>query len=215
MLRSAEEGAKRLQALESARSLIDVYQKVDPALLDAVADAFFAPSARDSSARARFVELFRAYAALSSDAARDLGDALFTRLGGLSVALDLDPYRSPLDGVIGEARVREIVGNYDGRARDDIASLDLDHAIAVQILVQLLGICPVAARYGGFSRGTGAGTSRERAGEHDDRRKGQSLHGAPPSDAGKVMPATGGSAQSNPAGSTVMIRDRLEPPSFS
>lgn len=88
----SEDPAARQQALESVRSMIDVYRKVDQDLLEALADAFFASKAHDAASRARFVELFRAYATISPDAARDLDNELFARLGGLSVALDLDAF---------------------------------------------------------------------------------------------------------------------------
>ena len=89
-LRSGE-AATRHQALESARSLIDVYRE-DQELLEALADAFFASKTRDATSRGRFVALFRAYAEIGPDAARDLDDALFARLGGVSIALDLDAF---------------------------------------------------------------------------------------------------------------------------
>jgi hypothetical protein len=108
----AADAAVRRQALESARSLVDVYRKPDPELLAAVADAFFAAKAQDAAARARFVELFRAYAAISRDAARALDAALFTRLGNVSITLDLDAFY--------EATfvVKQILGGDAARAAD-------------------------------------------------------------------------------------------------
>ena len=81
----------RLTALDSARSLVGVYRTVDTDLLDAVADACFA-SKLQATARARFVDFFRTYAAISPDAARDVDGSLFTRVGRISVARDLDAF---------------------------------------------------------------------------------------------------------------------------
>jgi phosphinothricin acetyltransferase len=90
-LRSPEPST-RVAAVDSARSLIGVYRASDPDLLDGLADACFASKLSDSASRARFVEVFRAYAAISRDAASNVDDALFTRLGRMQLANDLDAF---------------------------------------------------------------------------------------------------------------------------
>ncbi len=82
--------------LEQAKALLEGKQAPDGELLDAAADSFFASKVHDATVRARFVELFRSYAALSPSAARDVYDALFSRLGRLSIALDLDGFYEAL-----------------------------------------------------------------------------------------------------------------------
>ena len=86
----------RVQALDHARSLVETVAQPDADLLAAVADAFFITKVHDAPARTRFVELFRAYCALSPDAARDLYDAIFTRLDRRSIATDLDAFYEAL-----------------------------------------------------------------------------------------------------------------------
>jgi L-amino acid N-acyltransferase YncA len=110
----SEDVVTRLAALESARSLVGVYRSVDADLLDATVDACFA-SKLDASARARFVELFRAYAAISPSAARDVDEALFSRLGRMSVARELDAFYE------GTFVVRQVVGAAGASRVSDLA----------------------------------------------------------------------------------------------
>ena len=86
----------RVHALEHARSLVETVGQPDAELLAAAADAFFMTKVHDAAARTRFVELFRAYCALSHDAAHDLYAAIFTRLDRRSVATDLDAFYEAL-----------------------------------------------------------------------------------------------------------------------
>jgi|GEM_PF-105056 len=86
----------RVHALEHARSLVETIVQPDAELIAAAADAFFMTKVHDAPARSRFVELFRAYCAISADAARDLYDAIFTRLDRRSVATDLDAFYEAL-----------------------------------------------------------------------------------------------------------------------
>ncbi len=83
---------KRAQALEPARSLVAVHRRRDLELLDAVVDAFFMTKAHDSAARARFVELFRAWADLAPDAAADIYQRVFATLAGKNIADDLEVF---------------------------------------------------------------------------------------------------------------------------
>ncbi len=86
----------RVHALEHARSLVETVAQPDAELVAAAADAFFITKVHDATARSRFVELFRAYCALSQDAATDLYDAIFTRLDRRSIATDLDAFYEAL-----------------------------------------------------------------------------------------------------------------------
>lgn len=86
----------RVNALEHARSHVEMVQQADAELLEAAADAFFMTKVHDAAARSRFVELFRVWCALSPDAARDLYDAVFTRLDRRSIASDLDAFYEAL-----------------------------------------------------------------------------------------------------------------------
>lgn len=94
-LRASDLGV-RVQALVDARGLIEAHQFPDPELLDAAADALFLVKVHDGTARSRFVDLFRAYAQVSRDAARDLVESLFSRLDLLSAngmtSFDLDAF---------------------------------------------------------------------------------------------------------------------------
>ena len=56
------------QALEWARAIIDAFKRPDADLVEAVLDGFFFTKAHHAAVRAQFIELFRAYAALSEDA---------------------------------------------------------------------------------------------------------------------------------------------------
>jgi len=86
----------RVDALEDARSLVEAVGQPDADVLAAAADAFFMTKVHDAAARARFVELFRAYCSVSPDAARDLYEAIFTRLDRRSIASDLDAFYEAL-----------------------------------------------------------------------------------------------------------------------
>lgn len=88
----SEHAPTRLAAVESARSMLGVYRTADPELLDALGDACFASKSSDSAARARFVEVFRTYAALSRETARAVDEALFTRLARMSLTAELDAF---------------------------------------------------------------------------------------------------------------------------
>ena len=61
-------------------------------LLDAVTDAFFLTKAHPAPLRAQFVELFRAYAALSPEASGDVFALLFARLGRIPLGSDLEAF---------------------------------------------------------------------------------------------------------------------------
>lgn len=80
------------RALEWARGLLDVYRRADPELVEALADAFVASKAHDATMRARFVDVFRTYAALSPETARELYAAMFARLGRMSIAEDRERF---------------------------------------------------------------------------------------------------------------------------
>jgi phosphinothricin acetyltransferase len=82
---------ERAQTLGWARSQVEVYRRPDRELLDAAADAFFA-SRHDAATRALFVELFRSYAALSREAARDVARAIFERLEKRSLGGEIDAF---------------------------------------------------------------------------------------------------------------------------
>lgn len=84
------------QALDWARAIVDSFRRPDADLLDAVADGFFLTSAHPASLRAQFVELFRAYAALSDDASQEVYALLFSRLGRIELASDLDAFYNAL-----------------------------------------------------------------------------------------------------------------------
>ena len=86
----------RVAAVEEAHASIREAGQPDPGVLGAAADAFFVGRIHDGTERGRFVDLFRAYAALSPDAARDLYEALFQRLERRSIASDLDAFYEAL-----------------------------------------------------------------------------------------------------------------------
>ncbi|MBX3187816.1 MAG: N-acetyltransferase [Labilithrix sp.] len=88
----SDDAAVRSTALDSARSLLEVYRRSDRPVLDAVADAFFGSSPHDAGTRSRFVDLFRLYAALSREATREVDEALFSRLARLTMGADLDAF---------------------------------------------------------------------------------------------------------------------------
>jgi phosphinothricin acetyltransferase len=83
-------------SLDQARALLAVYRRPDSDLLLAAIDAFFASKTRDSATRAKFVELYRTYAASSRDAGRELYDFFFARLERWSLPLDLDGFYEAL-----------------------------------------------------------------------------------------------------------------------
>lgn len=91
MLR-AEEAPTRAQALEWARSLVEVYRRRDLELLDAVIDSFFMTKVHDSATRGRFVELFRAWVALAPDAVQDIYQRIFAVLAGMSIVDHLEGF---------------------------------------------------------------------------------------------------------------------------
>lgn len=91
LMRSAA-ADKLTHALESARAHLEVYRRRDPELLAAGAHAFFASRAHDAATRGRFVEVFRAYASIAPEAAREVADALFAGLDRLSIGLDIDVF---------------------------------------------------------------------------------------------------------------------------
>ena len=84
------------QSLDWARAMVDSFHRPDADLLDAVADAFFLTKAHPAPLRALFVELFRAYAALSPEASRDVHAVLFARLGRIPLASDLEAFYEAL-----------------------------------------------------------------------------------------------------------------------
>jgi L-amino acid N-acyltransferase YncA len=96
-LRSETADATALaRSLDSARTMVDAFRRPDADLLDAVADAFFLTKARAAPLRTQFVDLFRAYAALSPEASRDVYALLFERLGRIPLASDLDAFYEAL-----------------------------------------------------------------------------------------------------------------------
>jgi L-amino acid N-acyltransferase YncA len=84
------------EALDWARAIVDSFKKPDPDLLEAVADGFFLTKAHPAPLRAQFVELFRAYAALSAEASQDVYALLISRLGRIPIASDLDAFYEAL-----------------------------------------------------------------------------------------------------------------------
>jgi L-amino acid N-acyltransferase YncA len=84
------------QALDWARAIVDSFKRPDSDLLDAVADGFFLTKAHAAPLRAQFVDLFRAYAALSADASREVYALLFTRLGRIPLGSDLEAFYEAL-----------------------------------------------------------------------------------------------------------------------
>jgi len=84
------------QSLDWARAMVDFSRRPDADLLDAVADAFFLTKAHPAPLRAQFVELFRAYAALSPEASRDVYALLFARLGRIPLGSDLEAFYEAL-----------------------------------------------------------------------------------------------------------------------
>jgi hypothetical protein len=96
-LRSKEADATALgQSLEWARTMVDAFRRPDPDLLDAVIDAFFLRKAYPAPLRAQFVDLFRAYAALSAEASREVHAVLVARLGRYTLSSDLEAFYEAL-----------------------------------------------------------------------------------------------------------------------
>ena len=96
-LRSESADATTLaQSLDMARAMVDAIRRPDADLLDAVADAFFLRKAHPATVRAQFVELFRAYAALSREASREVYALLFGRLGRIPLGSDLEAFYEAL-----------------------------------------------------------------------------------------------------------------------
>lgn len=90
------DAAALAQALDWARAIVDSFKRPDSDLLEAVTDGFFLTKAHPAALRAQFVELFRAYAALSPDASRDVYALLFSRLGRIPLGSDLDAFYEAL-----------------------------------------------------------------------------------------------------------------------
>lgn len=90
-LRSADANVRGF-GLDAARTILAASRRPDSELLEAVADACFASPRHEPSVRTRFVEVFRAYAALGRDSAREVDAVFFARLERLSVVLDLDGF---------------------------------------------------------------------------------------------------------------------------
>jgi phosphinothricin acetyltransferase len=84
------------QSLDWTRALIESFRVADAEVLDAVADAFFATKVHPAALRTQFVDLFRAYAALSSEASRDVYALLFSRLARIPIASDLEAFYEAL-----------------------------------------------------------------------------------------------------------------------
>jgi len=84
------------QSLDWARAMVDSFRRPDADLLDAVADAFFLTKAHPAPLRAQFVDLFRAYAALSPEASREVFALLFARLGRIPLGSDLEAFYEAL-----------------------------------------------------------------------------------------------------------------------
>ncbi|MDB5217191.1 MAG: GCN5-related N-acetyltransferase [Myxococcaceae bacterium] len=84
------------QSLDWARAMVDSSRRPDADLLDAVADAFFLTKAHAAPLRAQFVDLFRAYAALSPEASREVYALLFARLGRIPLGSDLEAFYEAL-----------------------------------------------------------------------------------------------------------------------
>ncbi len=104
-LRSESADATALaQSLDWARAMVDAIRRPDADLLDAVADAFFLRKAHPAALRAQFVELFRAYAALSPEASREVYALLFARLGRIALGSDLEAFYEALHVVKQVAR---------------------------------------------------------------------------------------------------------------
>ena len=96
-LRSKDADAPALaQSLEWARTMVDAFRRPDPDLLDAVIDAFFLRKAYPAPLRAQFVDLFRAYAALSAEASREVHAVLIARLGRYTLGSDLEAFYEAL-----------------------------------------------------------------------------------------------------------------------
>ena len=75
---------------------MSILRRPDADLLDAVADAFFLTKAHPAPLRAQFVDLFRAYAALSAEASREVHALLFARLGRIPLGSDLEVFYEAL-----------------------------------------------------------------------------------------------------------------------
>ncbi len=90
------DAAALTQSLDWARAMIEAFRRPDTDLLDAVADAFFLTKAHPAPLRAQFVELFRAYAAVSPEASRDVFALLFARLGRIPLGSDLEAFYEAL-----------------------------------------------------------------------------------------------------------------------
>jgi phosphinothricin acetyltransferase len=96
-LRSETADAAALaQSLDWARAMVDAIRRPDADLLDAVADAFFLRKAHPAALRTQFVDLFRAYAALSPDASHEVYALLFARLGRIALGSDLEAFYEAL-----------------------------------------------------------------------------------------------------------------------
>jgi phosphinothricin acetyltransferase len=89
LLRSETPPEGLAKIVEAAQATLEEQRLPDPELVQAALAALFTAGARDPAARTSFVRLFKAHAALSPGGAREIGDAIFARLGRLSVALDL------------------------------------------------------------------------------------------------------------------------------
>jgi phosphinothricin acetyltransferase len=90
------DAAALAQSLDWARAMLDAFGRPDSDLLDAVADAFFQTRAQPGTLRAQFVDLFRAYAALSAEALREIHALFSTRVGRIPLASDLDAFYEAL-----------------------------------------------------------------------------------------------------------------------
>jgi phosphinothricin acetyltransferase len=75
--------------VDTALATLEEQKQPDTELVQAALAALFTAGARNAVARSSFVRLFRASAALSPEGAREIGDAIFTRLGHLSIDLDM------------------------------------------------------------------------------------------------------------------------------
>jgi L-amino acid N-acyltransferase YncA len=121
------------EALDWARAIVDSFKKPDADLLEAVADGFFLTKAHPAALRAQFVELFRAYAALSPEASQDVYALLFSRLGRIPIASDLEAFYEAL------FVVKQIARGADDALRPHVDTLVEWMRAAVDLPVGLRG----------------------------------------------------------------------------
>jgi hypothetical protein len=92
----SDESDARARGLEAAKVMTDVFRRSDVDLIESAVEAFFASKTRDAATRARYVELFRTYATLSADTAREAYEAIFARLEKMAIGAELELFYEAL-----------------------------------------------------------------------------------------------------------------------